>query len=77
MELSRRQCRRLVKRYREAGPEGLISRRRGKPSNYQLKAQVIKLIRTRCRGMSPTSAWRLLNAGFGLSISKETVRKLR
>ncbi|MCQ8230401.1 helix-turn-helix domain-containing protein [Pantoea trifolii] len=80
MELSRRQCRRLVKRYREAGPEGLINRRRGKPSNCQLKdnlkAQVIKLIRTRCRGMSPTGAWRLLNAGFGLSISKETVRKL-
>ncbi len=25
MELNRRQCRRLVKRYREAGPEGLIT----------------------------------------------------
>ncbi|MBU9843900.1 helix-turn-helix domain-containing protein [Rahnella ecdela] len=80
MEVSRRQCRRLVKRYLEDGPEGLINRRRGRPSNYQLnddlKTQVVKLIRTRCRGMSPTGAWRLLSAGFGLSISKETVRKL-
>lgn len=80
MELSCRQCRRLVKRYREGGPEALINQRRGKASNYQLKdelkSQVIKLIRTRCRGMSPTGAWRLLNAGFGLSISRETVRKL-
>lgn len=54
--------------------------RRGKHSNYQLKddlkAQVIRLIRTRCRGMSQSGAWRLLNAGFCLSISKETFRKL-
>lgn len=80
MELSSRQCRRLVSRYRESGRTGVINLRRGKPSNYhlneELKSQVVKLIRTRCRGMSPTGAWRLLNAGFGLSISKETVRKL-
>ncbi|MBK0093342.1 MULTISPECIES: helix-turn-helix domain-containing protein [Erwiniaceae] len=80
MEVSTRQCRRLVSRYRESGRTGVINLRRGKPSNYQLnaelKSQVVKLIRTRCRGMSPTGAWRLLNAGFGLSISKETVRRL-
>lgn len=80
MEVSPRQCRRLVSRYRESGRTGVINLRRGKPSNYQLKeelkSQVLKLLRTRCRGMSPTGAWRLLNTGFGLSISKETVRKL-
>lgn len=80
MELSRRQCYRLIKRYLESGPEGLVNQRRGKPSNYQmkddLKSQVVKLIHTRCCGMSPTGAWRLLSASFGLSISIETVRKL-
>ncbi len=80
MEVSLRQCRRLVSRYRESGRDGVVNLRRGKPGNYQLKeelkTQAVKLIRTRCRGMSPTGAWRLLNAGFGLSISKETVRKL-
>lgn len=37
-ELSPRQCIRLVKRYRESGPTGLLSRRQGKPGNHQLKA---------------------------------------
>ena len=36
MELTRRQCSRLIKRYRELGPAGLVSRRRGKPGNHQL-----------------------------------------
>ncbi|VAS84089.1 transposase [Klebsiella pneumoniae] len=37
MELTRRQCSRLIKRYRELGSAGLVSRRRGKPGNHQLK----------------------------------------
>ncbi|MDJ0034043.1 MULTISPECIES: helix-turn-helix domain-containing protein [Pantoea] len=64
MELSSRQCCRLVSRYRESGRPGVINLRRGKPSNYhlneKLKSQVVKLIRTRCLGMSSTGAWRLL-----------------
>lgn len=35
MELTRRQCSRLIKRYCELGPAGLVSRRRGKPGNHQ------------------------------------------
>jgi len=34
--ISERQCRRLLSRYRESGPIGMVSRRRGKPSNNQL-----------------------------------------
>lgn len=34
--ISDRQCRRLLSRYRESGPLGMASRRRGKPSNNQL-----------------------------------------
>lgn len=40
MELTRRQCSRLIKRYRELGPAGLVSRRRGKPGNHQLNATI-------------------------------------
>jgi transposase len=37
MELTRRQCSRLIKRYRELGPAGLVSRRRGKPRQSSVK----------------------------------------
>ena len=59
MELTRRQCSRLIKRYRELGPAGLVSRRRGKPGNHQLNTtirdQALQLIRSRGRGMNPSS----------------------
>lgn len=34
--LSRRQFERLVQRYKDEGPAGLVSRKRGRPSNRQL-----------------------------------------
>lgn len=80
MELTRRQCSRLIKRYRELGPAGLVSRRRGKPGNHQLNTvirdQVLQLLRSRCRGMNPSSVWRILTTEYNIRISKETVRKL-
>lgn len=80
MELTRRQCSRLIKRYRELGPAGLVSRRRGKPGNHQLnsviKSQALQLIRSRGRGMNPSGVWRILTSEYGIQISKETVRKL-
>jgi transposase len=80
MELTRRQCSRLIKRYRELGPAGLVSRRRGKPGNHQLntiiKDQVLQLIRSRCRGMNPSGVWRILTTEYNIRISKETVRKI-
>ncbi|MBX4828413.1 helix-turn-helix domain-containing protein [Raoultella ornithinolytica] len=79
-ELSPRQCIRLVKRYRESGPTGLLSRRQGKPGNHQLKAdikaQTLQLIRSRGRDMNPSAIWRILTTEYGIQISKETVRKL-
>lgn len=36
LDVSRRQVERLVARYRAAGPAGLVSQRRGQPSNHQL-----------------------------------------
>lgn len=34
------QCRRLIKAYREKGPEGLLSKKRGRRSNRRLKDSV-------------------------------------
>lgn len=80
MELTRRQCSRLIKRYRELGSAGLVSRRRGKPGNHQLNTtirdQALQLIRSRGRDMNPSAIWRILTTEYGVRISKETVRKL-
>lgn len=80
MELTRRQCSRLIKRYRELGPAGLVSRRRGKPGNHQLNTtirdQALQLIRSRGRDMNPSAIWRILTTEYGVRISKETVRKM-
>ena len=80
MELTRRQCSRLIKRYRELGPAGLVSRRRGKPGNHQLnsviKSKALQLLRSRGRGMNPSAIWQILTIEYGIQISKETVRKL-
>lgn len=76
IELSRRQCRRLVELYREGGPEELINEHRDKPSNsFERRPESSggKAHPHPCPGISLTGAWRLLNAGFGLSISKQTV----
>lgn len=58
--ISDRQCRRLLSRYREYGPLGMASRRRGKPSNNQLPdglAQyALNIIRERYTDFGPTRA---------------------
>ncbi|MDF1519386.1 MAG: helix-turn-helix domain-containing protein, partial [Brevefilum sp.] len=42
--ISTRHFRRLIKRYREQGPEGIISGHRGKPSNNRLSEEKKKKI---------------------------------
>lgn len=80
MEPTRRQCSRLIKRYRELGPAGLVSRRRGMPGNHQLNTtirnQAQQLIRSHGRSMNPSALWRILATEYGIKISKETVRKM-
>lgn len=36
MEITPRHCRRLIAQYLQSGPGGLVSQRRGKPSNHRL-----------------------------------------
>lgn len=58
--ISDRQCRRLLARYREDGPIGMTSRRRGKSSNNQLPqglaAYALNIIRERYNDFGPTLA---------------------
>lgn len=58
--ISDRQCRRLLARYREDGPLGMTSRRRGKSSNNQLPqglaAYALSIIRERYNDFGPTLA---------------------
>ncbi|EAA0562740.1 helix-turn-helix domain-containing protein [Salmonella enterica subsp. enterica serovar Lexington] len=61
MEHSRRQCPRLIKRYRELGAAGLVSRCRRKPGYHQLNTSNLA-------NTDPTEC--------GLHVSKETGRKL-
>lgn len=60
LRLTTRQVHRLVLRYREDGPAGLTSRRRGQPSNRQLSPGLenpaISLIRRNYSDFGPTLA---------------------
>jgi predicted DNA-binding protein (UPF0251 family) len=80
LKVSERHLRRLLKAYRQSGAEGLISKRRGKPSNNQLKAEVkqeaIDLLHGHYHDFGPTLAHEKLTEQHGLDLSRETVRKL-
>ena len=78
--LSVRQVKRLYRAYRQQGAAGLVSKRRGKPSNNRLDAKVeqqaIDLIHERYRDFGPTLAHEKLYEVHGLHLSDESVRKL-
>ncbi|HEY2453771.1 MAG TPA: helix-turn-helix domain-containing protein [Scandinavium sp.] len=80
MEITPRHCRRLIAKYIQAGPVGLVSQRRGKPSNHrlpeELKATIIHFLKTECQRVGPTQARRMLVSSQSISISIETVRQL-
>ncbi|WP_176668924.1 ISNCY family transposase [Variovorax sp. SG517] len=78
--LTVRQVARLAQRYRDDGPEGLVSRKRGKPSNNQLSAGVadraLRIVRERYADFGPTLAAEKLAELHGLKIGVETLRGL-
>ncbi|CAH0445529.1 ISNCY family transposase ISBcen27 [Ralstonia pseudosolanacearum] len=78
--LSRRQVERLVLRYREAGPGGLISRKRGCSGNRQLppglESRVCGLIRDSYADFGPTLACEKLRERHGIDLSKACVRRI-
>lgn len=78
--VSPRHIRRLLHAYRQKGEEGLISKRRGKPSNHRLGSEVVTqardLIYERYHDFGPTLAQEKLSEIHGLQISRESVRQL-
>ncbi|CAG9264679.1 hypothetical protein PCAR4_60177 [Paraburkholderia caribensis] len=79
LQLCERQVSRLVRRYEAAGPAGLISARRGQPSNRELpvdvRARTMALVRERYADFGPTLACEKLRECHGVVLAKETVRR--
>lgn len=78
LNVSTRQVRRLQRAYERDGAKGLISKRRGKPSNHciapALKAEVLRQMQTRYADFGPTLAAEYLKTD-GIRVSKETLRQ--
>jgi len=79
LKISTRQVKRLKQRYVEAGAKGLVSRKRGVPSNRRtpaaVMAQAMALIGAHYADFGPTLACEKLRERHGLALSVETVRK--
>jgi transposase len=79
LSITVRQVKRLCKAYQGSGAAGLISKRRGQPSNNRLPEKTIdkaqQLLRSRYHDFGPTLATEKL-AIEGVSLSVETVRQL-
>jgi transposase len=80
LNLSVRQIKRLFRAYKTLGAKGLISARRGQPSNHhldpQVEQQVLDLLKAKYVGFGPTLAQEKLSERHGLEMSRESLRKL-
>ncbi len=76
--IRRRQLFRLLRGLRQNGAAGLISKRRGRPSNNRLPAEVrdlaVSLVRDRYADFGPTLAAEKLAELHGCKVSRETLR---
>ena len=76
--LERRQVFRLLKAYRIEGATGLVSRRRGRPSNRRkpeaLRRAVLMIIRQWYWDFGPTLAAEKLREDHGIAVGRETLR---
>ena len=79
LRLSSRQVKRLWKRYRQAGPSGLASRRRGRPSNRRTDPDLIEravaIRQEHYPDFGPTFAAEKLLERDGIKIDHETLRR--
>ena len=80
LQVSTRHVKRLLERYERHGTSGMISGRRGKPSNNLLDPQVasiaLELVREHYADFGPTLACEMLQQRHQVVLSKETLRKL-
>ncbi len=76
---SERQVWRLLQAFRGDGVAGLISKKRGRPSNRKtaepLRAAVLRIVRQNYADFGPTLAADKLAAEHGFAVSSETLRK--
>src|SRR5271165_6719950 len=76
--LPRRQVFRLLRGLKQEGATSLLSKRRGKPSNHRLPADVrtlaLSIVRERYADFGPTFAAEKLAELHGCSVSRETLR---
>jgi len=74
-----RQAQRIRKRYLKEAEQGLVSKKRGKPSNRKIsegvRNNVIDLLRTTYTDFGPTLASEKLAERNGIKVSDETIRK--
>ncbi|WP_207001726.1 ISNCY family transposase [Trinickia mobilis] len=79
LDLCERQISRLCRRYEACGPAGLVSGKRGQPSNRELpvdlRARAMALVRERYADFGPTLACEKLAECHGIRLAKETVRR--
>jgi transposase len=77
--LGLRQVERLFRALRQHSAAGLVSRKRGRPSNRKLAAavgdQAMTLVRERYADFGPTFAGEKLAAHHGIAVSTETLRQ--
>ena len=79
LERSERQVWRLLKAFRAEGAAGLISKKRGRPSNRKtaasVRAAVLWIVRQNYADFGPTLAAEKLAAEHGFAFSSETLRQ--
>lgn len=80
LDISKRQVERLVQRYRQHGPRGLVSRKWGQPGHRQLppglESRVCGLIRDSYADFGPTLAAEKLRERHGVELSPACVRRI-
>lgn len=78
LRLERRQVFRLLKAYRTVGVDGLISKKRGRPSNRskpeEVRSTTMALVRERYPDFGPTFAAEKLRELHGIELARETLR---
>jgi transposase len=79
LKLSVRQVKRLVRAHREEGAAGLVSKRRGQPSNRRIedaeRAEVMACVCSHYADFGPTLAAEYLRSFHGFTRSTETLRQ--
>lgn len=80
LKITERHFRRILRRYRQEGDEGLVSRKRDQPSNRRTEDLTLEKVREFIRNplmkaFGPTMMAEKLQLRTGIKLSKETVRQ--